>query len=307
MKRLLLTGARGFVGGAIQAMAQESVPDVLIAGWEIVPASSVMDMRYPMTIAEEVARVRPEAVIHLAAQSFVPESFRAPIATFDVNFLGAFHLLSALRDSGFTGRVLYVSSGDVYGMVPEDGLPVSETHLPAPRSPYSVSKLAAEHLCGQWTRSDGMNIVVARPFNHIGAGQDQRFAVSDFAAQIVDIRNGRRAAELAVGDVDVTRDFLSIHDVIRAYFALLDKGQAGTVYNVCSGQERTLRSLIEKMAKICGITVDIHIDEHRLRANEQRRMAGDPSLLQAHTGWRPTETIEETLKSILSYWEKNKA
>lgn len=307
MKRLLITGARGFVGSTIQAMAQEPEPDALIAGWEIIPASPTMDLRQPLTIAEEVARTRPDAVIHLAAQSFVPESFRDPVATFNVNFLGTYHLLAALRDSGFTGRMLYVSSGDIYGMVAEQELPIGETRLPAPRSPYSVSKVAAENLCAQWVRSEGMDIVIARPFNHIGPGQDRRFAVSDFAAQIVEIRKGSRPVELTVGDIDVTRDFLSVHDVVRAYFSLLDKGHAGIVYNVCSGKERTLRSLLEKMAELCSIAVDIIVDGNRLRANEQRRVAGDPSLLKTHTEWAPMESIEDTLKSILSYWEKNKA
>lgn len=280
-------------------------PDFPFADWELHPASPAMNLLQPDTISEEVARTRPDAVIHLAAQSFVPESFRDPIKTFDVNFYGTYHLLAALRHTGFSGRVLYVSSGDIYGMVPEQDMPIRENRLPAPRSPYSVSKVAAETLCGQWVRSEDMDIVVARPFNHIGPGQDQRFAVSDFAAQIVEISQGKRPPMLSVGDIDVTRDFLDVRDVIRAYFSLLEQGRTGQTYNVCSGKERTLRDLIEIMARLKKISLDINIDPKRLRANEQRRVVGDPTLLRDHTGWLPQQPIEDTLASILRYWENN--
>lgn len=305
MKKLWVTGARGFVGRTLLALA--SAPDAPqpFTRWEIIPASPDMDLRHPETIKAEIERVRPDAVLHLAAQSFVPESFRDPVATFDTNFLGTYHLLAMLKASGFVGRMLYVSSGDVYGWVPEDRLPIQETCLPEPRSPYSVSKIAAETLCGQWTRSEGADILIARPFNHIGPGQDKRFAISDFAAQIVEIRRGLRPAMLTVGDIDVTRDFLSVRDVLRAYVMLLEHGQAGQIYNVCSGEERTLRAMIESMARISGVSLEIQVDQSRLRPNEQRRVVGDSGLLRAHTGWKPEDAMENILKDILDYWEKH--
>lgn len=304
MKRLWVTGARGFVGRTLLALA-DMPGESPFTRWEIIPASPDMDLHRPETIKTEIERIRPDAVLHLAAQSYVPESFRDPVATFDTNFIGTYHLLAALGATGFTGRILYVSSGDVYGFVPEEHLPIHEARLPAPRSPYSVSKVAAETLCGQWTRSEGADISIARPFNHIGSGQDKRFAISDFAAQIVEMRRGLRPATLTVGDIDVTRDFLSVRDVLRAYMLLLEHGQPGHIYNVCSGEERTLRSMIESMARISGVSLEIQVDQSRLRPNEQRRVVGDSSLLRAHTGWKPEDAMENILEDILDYWEKH--
>src|SRR5690606_31394695 len=125
--------------------------------------------------------------------------------------LGTLNRLQALKRRGFNGTCLYVSSGDVYGQVATDQLPISETLLPHPRNPYAVSKLAAEHLCLQWSFSEpDWRILVARPFNHIGPGQSESFLISDMAHQLVRIRRGRQPPELHVGDVDVSRDFLDV-------------------------------------------------------------------------------------------------
>jgi GDP-4-dehydro-6-deoxy-D-mannose reductase len=165
-----------------------------------------------------------DAVIHLAAQSFVPESFKNPLETFDVNFTGTYNLFSALKEYGFHGKILYISSGDIYGLVSEDKLPITEDYPLKPRNPYAVSKVAAEALCYQWSTTEGIEIVVARPFNHIGPNQSERFAVSSFAKQIAEIELGLRKHVLNAGNIDITRDFLDVRDVADAYKLLLEKG-----------------------------------------------------------------------------------
>ncbi|MHB1647109.1 MAG: GDP-mannose 4,6-dehydratase [bacterium] len=164
-----------------------------------------------------------DAVIHLAAQSFVPESFKNPLETFDVNFTGTYNLFSALKEYGFHGKILYISSGDIYGLVSEDKLPITEDYPLKPRNPYAVSKVAAEALCYQWSMTEGIEIVIARPFNHIGPNQSERFVVSSFAKQIAEIELGLRKPVISAGNIDITRDFLDVRDVADAYKLLLEK------------------------------------------------------------------------------------
>ena len=299
MKKLMVTGAGGFVGGYIrQALL---APDQTY-GMELGPVST-SDLRDADGLARECAEARPDFVIHLAAQSFVPQSFADPRETFEVNFLGTLNLLQALKRSDFHGRLLFVGSGDMYGLVEPDKLPVDEDRPLKPRNPYAVSKVAAEALCYQWSQSEGMDIVMVRPFNHIGPGQSERFVVSDFARQVVEIRLGRRAAEIAVGDIDVTRDFTDVRDVVRAYLLLLQKGGNGETYNVCSGRERSVREILHDLIALARVNAVVKRDDARLRPAEQRRMYGSYEKLHAATGWRPEVALEQSLAENITYWE----
>src|SRR5437867_7118859 len=234
--------------------------DPALRAWRVIDTPGARDLREPGAAAALVGSEPPDAVIHLAAQSWVPDAFRDPATTLQVNILGTLNVLHALQAAGFEGRMVYVGTGDVYGRVPEKALPVAESYLPVPRNPYAVSKLAAEMLCRQWSITESMNIILARPFNHIGRGQSDRFVVSDFARQIAAIKQGRHQPVVAVGDIDVTRDFTDVADVVRAYFALLEHGSSGEIYNVCSGKDRSIRSILERLAELAGIDVSIEAD-----------------------------------------------
>ena len=277
--------------------------DPALAEWQLVDTPETWDLRDPVATSAIVDAAAPDAVLHLAAQSWVPDAFRDPETTLNVNLLGTLHLLQALKRTGFKGRMLYVGTGDVYGHVPEDALPVTETRLPAPRNPYSVSKLAAEALCYQWTVTEAVDIVLARPFNHIGAGQSDRFVVSDFARQVAQIKCGRREPVVAVGDIDVTRDFTDVGDVVEAYFALVRSGVKGEIYNVCSGRDHSIRHVLERLAALAGVRVASEQDPARMRSAEQRRMRGDPDKVRRATGWRAATPLDESLAAMLRYWE----
>ena len=300
MKRLLVTGVHGFVGRTLARMV-ESEPR--LAGWQLQDAPPTADLRNPDDAALLVGRNPPDAVIHLAAQSWVPDAFRDPAQTLATNVLGTLHLLQALRAASFRGRVVYVGTGDVYGLVAEDALPVSEDFVPVPRNPYAVSKFAAEALCRQWTITESMDIVLARPFNHIGPGQSERFVVSDFARQVAEIRCGLREAVVRAGDIDVTRDFTDVRDVVHAYFALLASGVTGATYNVCSGRERSIRMILDRLAEIAGVTITVEIEAARLRRAEQRRMRGDAGKIRAATGWEAATPLDASLAAMLEHWE----
>ena len=299
-RRLLVTGRSGFVGETLTQMIERTAHG---ERWTLVDIASDLDLRNQSATTRLIEAAKPDAVIHLAAQSAVPESFRDPEATLQINLVGTLHLLQSLDSIGFRGRLLYVGTGDVYGLVPESELPVAETRLPHPRNPYAVSKLAAEALSWQWHASKGADIVLARPFNHIGAGQSDRFAVSDFARQVADIKRGRRPPVIRVGNLDVTRDFTDVHDVIDAYFALLEHGEAGELYNVCSGVEHSMRSLLQQLIAMGNVDVQIETEAARTRGTEQRRMCGDATKLHRATGWRPTTPIGASLRGTLQFWE----
>jgi len=289
---ILLTGANGFVGHYMRSAAP------------CVPLPAEVDLRDRGALTAAVAAIQTDAVIHLAAQSFVPASFESPRETFDINLYGTLNLLEALQSSGFKGRMLFVGSGDTYGQVPEADLPVRETYPLHPRNPYAVSKVAAEALCYQWSQTSGFEIIMVRPFNHIGPGQSSRFAIADFAKQVMEIRMGRRAPALQVGDIDVTRDFTDVRDVVRAYTLLLEKGQNGGIYNVCSGREYRIRSLLQQLITLAGVAAKIEQDPARLRPAEQRRMVASFDALQRDTGWQPTISMEQSLQDLLNDWEK---
>lgn len=304
MKRLLVTGRSGFVG---TILSRAIGADSRAADWQLVDMPDALDLTSRADATAMVGAEPPDAVIHLAAQSFVPEAFRDPAATLHVNVLGTLNLLQALQARQFTGRLLYVSTGDVYGRVPEAALPVTEAHVPLPRNPYAVSKLAAEVLCRQWVITEAMDIVLARPFNHIGPGQSERFVVSDFARQIAAIRRGAREPLVEVGDIDVTRDFTDAGDVVRAYFALLADASPGETYNVCSGREQSIRAVLVRLAELAGVEVEIRADTARMRTAEQRRLVGSPAKLHQATGWSATTPLDASLEAMLDYWDREQS
>ena len=296
MKTLLVTGLSGFVGGHLQQALASSET------WQLL-AAKPHNLLDPASLDAWLQAGVPDAVIHLAGQTFVPAAFKDPAHTLQVNLLGTLNLLQALKRAGFSGTFLFVSSGDVYGQVAEAALPISETLAPKPRNPYAVSKVAAELLCQQWGYAEGWRMLIARPFNHIGPGQAASFVVPSMAQQLVGAGSGAQRLTLEVGDIDVTRDFLDVRDVISAYFALLEHGRSGEIYNLCSGVERTVRELIIEMARLAGVSVDLVQDPSRLRPADQRRVVGSAEKLQKDTGWKPSISITETLQSVLSDWE----
>lgn len=295
-KKLLVTGSTGFVAAHVKAACERGGA---LNGWEFHGNPPGWDLRDARAVRDLVEQVRPDGVIHLAAQSFVPRSFEAPQETLEINVVGTANLLQALTDSGFAGRMIFVSSGDVFGRVPDEALPVTEARVPEPRSPYAVSKVAAEQLCLQWHRTERLDVVVARPFNHVGPGQDPRFVLPALARQVARIADGTQAPVIDAGDIETTRDFTDVRDVVAAYAAMLTRGVAGAIYLVGSGVERRVRDILSEMCRIAAVEVEIRQDAAKIRPAEQRRMVADASHLRRDTGWTPCVPFETTLSDIL--------
>lgn len=291
---LLVTGHLGFAGQAVRARLAGGAP----GAWSAVTLADGFDIR-DAALGAAVAELRPDAVLHLAALTSVAESFRDPDLYFDVNFRGTHNLLRALQACGFSGRMIHVSSGDCYGSVAAADLPVAESQPLRPRSPYAVSKVAAEALAFQWSQSEGLDVVIARPFNHIGPGQGGQFVIPSLARQVAAARAGK-AARIVTGDLDVTRDFTDVRDVVDAYLALLARGRRGEAYNIGSGREQRIGDLLDGLLRGAGIEVPVETDPARLRPGEQRRMCANIAKIRADTGWAPRIALEATLRDILA-------
>ncbi|MBX3703142.1 MAG: GDP-mannose 4,6-dehydratase [Steroidobacteraceae bacterium] len=266
---------------------------------QLVVPPDTWDIREPAAVERLVAAQELDIILHLAAQSYVPHSFIDPRLTFDVNLMGTLNLLVALKRSGFDGRLLYVSSADVYGRVSDAELPIDEGTPARPVSPYASSKLAAEQLCLQWCRSESLDVVIARPFNHIGPGQHEKFVVPALARQVVNIALGKQPPVIETGDLDTTRDFTDIRDVVAAYADLILTGKSGQTYVIATGIERRIRDILGVMCEKMCIAPEVRQEASRMRPGEQRRIAGNATKLRKETGWQPAHSFAQSIGDVL--------
>ncbi|MBV8151589.1 MAG: GDP-mannose 4,6-dehydratase, partial [Candidatus Eremiobacteraeota bacterium] len=238
MNRALVTGASGFVGKyLVEALKRDGAEVVACGGPRDGGDYFPIDLRDITSLERALAAARPDVVYHLAAQTFVPDTLKSPLETYEINAMGTARLVQALRRCAGTRRprIIFASTAEVYGSRASSEYPLRETADLRPRNPYGASKAAAEAMLGAAARSDDLDVVIARSFNHIGPGQSERFVVASFATQLARIARGG-GPQLFVGDLTPARDFLDVRDVVEAYRALALRGQSGEVYNVCSGR-----------------------------------------------------------------------
>ncbi len=293
--RALITGGRGFVGAWL-------AEHLRAAGDQVVAIDREVEVTDVGAVSRAVAEAAPEAIYHLAALTHVGESWADPGAVLGVNVLGTAAVLAAARSLGSDPVVLVVSSSEVYGAVAPADLPVTEDQPVAPVTPYAASKAAAEQVALQAWRGFGQPVVVARPFNHVGPGQADSFAVSALARRIVEARRAGRST-LAVGALTPRRDFTDVRDVVRAYRRLVEVGVPGSVYNVCSGRDVAVADLAARLLDLAGCQLELVGDPELLRPVDVPVLRGDPSRLQRATGWAPEIPLDQTLADVLAYWE----
>ncbi len=281
---VLVTGAGGFVGRHLLAELGERA----IAG-----SADVTD---PDALTAELRAAQPEANVHLAAASSVADSWRSGAETWRVNVVGTVGLRDAVLAEAPGARTLVVSTGEVYGPTP-DG-PAREEAPPAPLSPYAASKAAAELAAARAARAEGLDVVVARPFQHVGPGQDERFAIGSWTAQIARLeRTG--GGTLEVGDLTVRRDLTDVRDVARAYRLLLDPAVPAGTYNVCTGRPVELATVVETLAGLARVPVEVRENPALMRRVDVPVLAGDPARIEAAAGWRAEIPLERTLADAL--------
>jgi GDP-4-dehydro-6-deoxy-D-mannose reductase len=256
------------------------------------------DVREPDELLAAVREAAPVAVVHLAARSSVGGSWGRSAETWQVNTAGTVNLVDAVLEAAPQARLLFVSTGEVYGRA--EDLPTKESSRTAPLSPYAASKLAAEIACEQAARSAGLDVVVARAFQHEGPGRDERFAIGSWTRQIAELEL-RGGGELLVGDLSGERDMTDVRDVCRAYRLLLDPAVPPGTYNVASGRKYSLAQIVEMLVESARAPVSVSVDTARLRPSEIEVVWGDPSKLEQATGWKPDIPIRQTLEDALDY------
>ena len=299
--RALVTGANGFVGRYLVDALQRAGAEVLgCAG----PRDNggpwfPIDLTQPQTLSRALDAARPTIVFHLAAQTFVPDSLRAPVETYEINATGSARLAEAVRgyDGGPPPRVVFASSAEVYGAREPSEFPLCENLDLRPANPYGASKAAAEAILLAHARSFGLNVVIARSFNHIGPAQSERFVVASLAAQLARIAAGG-SPQLFVGNLNAARDFLDVRDVVEAYIALARDGEAGEIYNVCSGRAVAIRDVLRELIAIAHVPVEVREDPARRRPTDIPLLVGNSEKIRKQTGWRPQISLIESLRAI---------
>jgi GDP-4-dehydro-6-deoxy-D-mannose reductase len=306
--RLLITGVSGFVGRHVLAFLREEQPAVEVFGLarraapDLGCACLAADLEDAPALHAALERARPERVLHLAAQSSPRLSFEQPARTLRANVEGTLNLLEALRARAPRARVLVVGSGEEYGRAEQGEQPLGEDTPLRPLSPYAASKVAQSYLALQYHLSYGLDVVRTRTFNHTGPGRGRDFAESSFARQIAAVERGLRKPPLAVGNLDSVRDFCDVRDVVRAYWALFERGRAGEVYNVCSGRAVRIRAVLERLESLARVPVGDAPDPRLMRPADIPALVGDPSRLRAATGWQARIPLERTLAELLDDW-----
>lgn len=317
--RVLLTGVDGFVGShAAEFLLTQPGTEVHGTIIGASPSRNLNGIAIPSGHLHQVdildadrtigllMRLMPDRILHLAGQAFVPASLSEPLATFQANILGGMHILEGCRKikerAGASPHVMVVSTGEVYGRVDPKLQPITESCPLNPNNPYAASKASIDLIAQQYAMSFGLQVTVARPFNHVGPRQSPVFVCSDFGRQFAEIAAGTRRPELRVGNIEARRDFTDVRDVVRAYWMLFDRTGSDVVYNICSGQTLQIKEILNLFESLSGVSATIIPERERLRSYDVSTVVGSNERLRAATGWSPSIPIRKTLKDVFEYW-----
>lgn len=311
--RALITGAAGFVGShladVIHAETDWQVWGTILGVEDphLFPANISMlqvDLRDPEQVRGAIEQVQPDCIFHLAGQAYVPQSWNDPWGTYETNIRSQLNLLQAVSLLSLKPKIMTMGSNEEYGWVSELDLPIAETTPLRPNSPYSVSKIAQDFMGLQYFLDRGLPVVRVRPFNHIGPRQNDRFVAPSFAKQIVEIERGLKPPVLRLGNMSARRDFTDVRDMCRAYVLVIQKGEPGEVYNIGSGQARSVREMLDIMLAHSTVQVAEETDPTKMRPSDVPISYCDPTKFNQRTGWAPRIPFEQTLIDVLNDWRE---
>jgi GDP-4-dehydro-6-deoxy-D-mannose reductase len=314
--RVLITGITGFVGSHFAEYALSQGAEVFGSIRWRSKTENIEHLRSRITLIESDLRdlfsvqsllkaADPDYVIHLAAQSFVAASWQTPAETLYTNTVSQINLLEAVRARPKRPRFLVIGSSEEYGLVYEDELPVKETNPLRPLSPYAVSKVTQDLMGYQYFKSYALPIVRSRAFNHEGPRRGDVFVTSNFAKQIAEIEAGLREPVVHVGNLAARRDYSDVRDIVRGYWLLLERGEPGEVYNLCSGRSWAIQEILDFLLRQTSVSgIAVKEDPARLRPSDVPNLCGDASKMRTALGWKPEIPFEQTLLDTLVYWRR---
>lgn len=305
--KVLITGARGFVARHLTRKLARDGYDVYLTTHSGIKSNKVntvfpMDVKDVMSVHYVLSAVRPDAIIHLAAQSNIYDAWQKPTETMEINSIGTLHLIQSILEEDLRCKLIIVGSGEEYGAAAKTQRLLTEESPCYPQNPYAVSKFAASQLSVQLSQKNDLNVVYLRPFNHFGPGQRKGFVISDFCSQVALIEQGLIKPIIKVGDLSTYRDFLPIDDIVAAYERAVSENIPAGIYNISSGNPISINYLLHKILAFSAMTIHIARDEKRFRPAEVKSFAGDGSKFQKAAGWLPRYDIDGCLLTTLNWW-----
>lgn len=293
--KVLITGISGFVGSHLTRRLTAAGMRVCglstdeVSGIDGVPGLVVehVDILDIEALTATIERNAPDVIVHLAALSHVGASWTRPGDYLRINFVGTRNLVRAAAGC----KVLFASSAEVYGKVPDEEQPIREDHPLNPLSPYAMTKACAERVALDH------GALVVRSFNAVGPGQARNFAMPSFANQLAAIKRGEVEPVLKVGDLSPRRDFLHVTDAVAGWQVLIEKGEAGKVYNLAGGEPFSILEALNRLIRVSGVRAKLEHDPKRARPADLPLLCGDAGRLR-ELGWRPEHDLHEALRDL---------
>ena len=310
--KVLVTGATGFAGRHLCKLLEQSEENEVFGTTlfdnDVIADSSVKVLKCDLldraAAKDVIDDIKPDQIFHLAALASVADAWNDSEKVLINNILAQLNLLQAIIELGAKPRILVISTGEVYGAVDKNDVPINENTRLKPNNPYATSKVTQEFLGLQYFASHGIPVIIARSFNHSGPGQKGNFVIPAFASQIVDVEQGRKEPLMHVGNLEAKRDFLDVRDVVIAYKRLIDEGRPGEVYNVCSGKAVKIKDILKKLLNASKVEITVREDSERMRPSDTPLVVGDNSKLKKATEWEPKIDINKTIEDTLNYLRK---
>ena len=309
--KILITGGAGFIGSHLaEFLVNKGFDDVYVEYWKGESLENIehlkeriklikFDVRDSEEVRAVLAKIKPDVLFHLAAQSFVTVSWKEPKRTLETNIIGTFNLFDSIIKEGLKPVIISACSSAEYGITEEKEIPINENKELRPISPYAVSKIAQDMLSLQYYQSHGLKIIRARIFNTTGP-RKRYDACSEFAKGIAEIEHGM-SKKLKVGNLDGIRDFTDVRDCVKALWLLYEKGKPGEVYNICSGKGIKVGDVVKKLVGMSEKNVKVVKDKSKFRIIDDPLYVGDNSKIRS-LGWEPEINIDKTLLDTLEYW-----
>lgn len=311
MKKALIIGAAGFVGGYL-AKHLRAEYNMEIAATKLpherldIEGAEVYDLN--ILDKEEIVallfKVRPDYIFHLAAQSSVGLSWKNPGLTVDINIKGSINVMDAVRELYYKPKVLLIGSGEEYGHIKSGETPITEDNMIRPGNIYAATKVCQNMIGNIYAKAYDMDMMMVRAFNHIGPTQAPMFVVADFCKQVAEIEKGLRPPVMYVGNLSAQRDFTDVRDVVRAYALLIQKGKAGETYNVGSGHAVSIQEILDMIISLSDKEIKIEVDPNKLRPVDVPIIEADTAKLRQTTGWEQTISLKQTIEETLNYWRE---